>query len=671
MSRGNVKGDSVLLAYSAVANKGKGDLYRLYADSVSSWGPLDGRRVFFGRIKPGESITRELKVEVPRLERSGEHTVKLVFHELNGYQPDPVELKFWIEGLPRPQLAYSLQVIDDNSGNSVGNGDGRIQKGEAVDLEITVKNLGEGDAKNVAASLEGFAGAGLTLNVAEGGLGDLPPGESATTRLTLSTTKSARVASISGRLLINEDNFNESITDRLELPLDTEVPSRVMVMNRTARVVGDEAAIWGGAGTDTTVIAQAARDTTVTATGELPGWVRLALPDGKTGWIKAEDVSFAAAAPEAAAPSQTGIITVLQKAPPLIVLARPRDAQGFERPEITVDGVIADDSGVARYEVTHNGAVVPAGTRAISVVGEGEAARERRFSRSVTLSEGTNRFTVKAWDNEGLESSKTVTVTYSKPQGAVYMAVIGISDYQNVPRLKYAASDARAFAEYARRNLGVPSERVMCLYDGEADMRSVRRLLGTTLARAARQEDTVIIYFSGHGAAEADEASEDADSLQKYLLPAEADPKDLFSSAIPMDTVARIFERIRAKRLVFIADTCYSGAAGGKSIPTGLTRAVVSEDFLKRLARGSGRVVITASGANELAQETDELGHGVFTYYLLEGLRGAADSDSDGVVTLTEAYQYVSKRVPEATGQRQTPQFSGDLGGELLLGKTK
>jgi uncharacterized caspase-like protein len=82
-------------------------------------------------------------------------------------------------------------------------------------------------------------------------------------------------------------------------------------------------------------------------------------------------------------------------------------------------------------------------------------------------------------------------------------------------------------------------------------------------------------------------------------------------------------------------------------------------------------VIITASDANEVSVERDELKHGVFTYYLLEGLRGKADLDKDGVITVDEVYRYVSMKVPQATGQNQHPVKKGETTGQIILGLTK
>jgi uncharacterized caspase-like protein len=249
--------------------------------------------------------------------------------------------------------------------------------------------------------------------------------------------------------------------------------------------------------------------------------------------------------------------------------------------------------------------------------------------------------------------------------------VIGISNYKSIPSLKYAANDAREFYRYLTEVNEIPKDHVWLLLDEEATLDRLRSTLGTQLRRQAGKDDMVIIYLAGHGATERDTTSPDGDGLEKYILPNNADPKDLYSTAMPMSEVARIFNRISSERLVFISDTCYSGASGGRTIPVLGARANVSGTFLDRLSQGKGRVILTASDANEVSVEKDELKHGVFTYYLLEALRGPGDTDKDGVITVDEVYRYVSMKVPQATGQDQHPVKKGEMTGEIVLGVVK
>ena len=102
-------------------------------------------------------------------------------------------------------------------------------------------------------------------------------------------------------------------------------------------------------------------------------------------------------------------------------------------------------------------------------------------------------------------------------------------------------------------------------------------------------------------------------------------------------------------------------------LPIDGIRANLSDAFLDRVSGGKGRVILSASGANEVSVENDELRQGVFTYYLLEALQGKADFDNDSLVTIDEAFRYVSEHVPQATGQEQHPVKKGTVEGRLVL----
>lgn len=99
-------------------------------------------------------------------------------------------------------------------------------------------------------------------------------------------------------------------------------------------------------------------------------------------------------------------------------------------------------------------------------------------------------------------------------------------------------------------------------------------------------------------------------------------------------------------------------------------RSTISDIFLDRITKGKGRIILSASGANELAKEDDQLKHGIFTYYLLKGLKGDADSDKDGFVTIDEIYSYLSDIIPRVTGRDQNPVKKGEVEGQIFIGKT-
>ena len=356
------------------------------------------------------------------------------------------------------------------------------------------------------------------------------------------------------------------------------------------------------------------------------------------------------------------------KAPPFILIVSPDNESQVEFNTIYLQGVVEDDLGLTGLEFLVNDKALEESTvRGIRPAEKGKLKR-LDFKQRIALQKGTNKITVRATDTDAISAEKVVYVHYEQKRSDIWAVVIGINTYPHIRQLKYAVNDARLFYEYLVKYSHIPQENVTLLSDHEATLTKIRSTLGTRLKSIAGKDDMVIIFFAGHGATEKDVMSPDGDGLEKYLLPYDANPEDLYATALPMREISHIFKRIQAERLVFIADSCYSGASGGRTIDISGIRASISDSFMDRIAAGKGRIIMTASGANEVSAEDDQLGHGVFTYYLVEGLKGKADADRDGFITVDEAYLYVSAKVPGATGQEQHPVKKGTVEGSLILG---
>jgi hypothetical protein len=356
------------------------------------------------------------------------------------------------------------------------------------------------------------------------------------------------------------------------------------------------------------------------------------------------------------------------KTPPVIVIASPEDGSKVEANIIHLSGVAEDEQGLERIEILINKKLIEKKIdRGIKVKGK-RYPKRLDFDKRIALERGENKIVIRAVDSDGLSSEKILTVHKLEIRKNIWAAVIGVNNYRNVRKLRYAVDDAKAFYDHLVHYSHIPAKNVTLLLNEEASLTKVRSTLGTHLKSKAGKDDMVIIFFAGHGATEKDVMSPDGDGLEKYLLPYGADPKDLYATALPMGEISRIFNRIRSERLVFIADSCYSGASGGRTISLTGIRANISDAFLDRIAGGKGRIILTASGANEVSSEDEKLQHGIFTYFLLEGLRGKADTDKDGVITVDEVYGYVSRHVPQATGQEQHPVKKGTVEGRLILG---
>ena len=797
-----------------VTNTGKGPLYRFSGRSQSKDSIFDGHLFYLGKVEAGQSQSDTLTVTVPSDHKKTEIPLKVSFEEYNGFIPNPLQAVVTLTHSNRPRLAYNYQIVDDGSGQSVGNGDGRIQKGEAVDLLVTLRNVGPVPAANTWVEISNPKGQHLDIRPRMIRFGQLQPDQSKKARVSFTVWPDFPEDHLGIKLFIQEKDQQVFLNEELEMTVDTRPPKRIIVVNKLVTVAENQATILSGAGSDSSVIASVLKDQTLSATGELDDWYRVSISKTEIGWIAKSQVTAVAmnakaempvptiqgleaartaqfimlneqlqqaqsdrakieealhkreqeaqslrsklahlsttqtklstaqenlerervereqtekalqereqemkklqAKLEGIAQTQTSEMTSMeeklqqehaqreqaekalheyqdelaqlrsqlsefaenaasQKAPPAIALASPFDGKEVKVDRITLVGAAASDRGISRIEVrVNNDLLARRLSRGVKVVSDKTIPQTTfEFSESIQLQEGSNHITVTAFDEEQLSTTKELMVTRVLDKGKIWAVVIGISQYDKVRHLKYADKDALAFHDYLINEVGVPKEHMTLLTNDQATLISMKRKLGTHLKRKAGPKDTVIIYYAGHGAPETDATSPDGDGLEKYLIPYDADPEDLYTTGLPMREVETIFHRLNAERVIFITDSCYSGATGGRTFATAARRAVVSDNFLTRLSKGKGRIVLTASRAGEISEERDDLGHGVFTYYLLQGLKGKADFDADGVVTVDEVYSYVSTHVPSVTGQNQHPLKKGEVEGQLILGRVR
>jgi tetratricopeptide (TPR) repeat protein/uncharacterized caspase-like protein len=234
-----------------------------------------------------------------------------------------------------------------------------------------------------------------------------------------------------------------------------------------------------------------------------------------------------------------------------------------------------------------------------------------------------------------------------------WAVVIGINSYQHaeIPPLRYAVNDALS-VQAALEPLGFPPQQIFTLLNEEATRHGIEQMLYDRL-RGAQKEDRLFVFFAGHGKTE----ELPRGTAEGFLLPYDADPDNLFSTAISMSDVKRIGQRIAAKHILFVVDACYSGFAATRAVAP----RVVDEAYLRLVTQAPAVQVITAGTAQEQARE--EQGHGVFTKQFLQGLGGFADADWNGILTGAELATFLQSRVVQETEGGQTPQF-GQLSGE-------
>lgn len=203
--------------------------------------------------------------------------------------------------------------------------------------------------------------------------------------------------------------------------------------------------------------------------------------------------------------------------------------------------------------------------------------------------------------------------------------VIGVANYRNVrPLPDSVLNDARDVAAVlkAKEYCGYDERNVHLLLDDDATLERIRAALAS-VAGASGPDDTVVIFFSGHGANLGDPADPES-----ALLPVECDPRTLDTTSLCEPEFSAALQRFGAQRLLVLIDACHSAGAGSlKAAQVAEPPALgYSEKSLGRLAEGTGRVLIASSRASEKSLVFLSARNSVFTSHLLDALRGQAST---------------------------------------------
>ena len=352
-------------------------------------------------------------------------------------------------------------------------------------------------------------------------------------------------------------------------------------------------------------------------------------------------------------------------AAPQIVFIEPRAMQGVIRlktDQLLVKGLAEDESGV--YRVTVNGQ-------------KAKMVSETEFQALVPLKVGDNLIVVEATDIYNNKASQNIVIQREAESAIIYAPaqpvsrpksntvlknwydrrhalVVGIDSYENpaFPLLRNAVRDARSVASMFRDKLDF---EVVELYDAKATRKAIIRAFSQIAGRAGKQ-DGFVFYFAGHG-----QGIRTGNSAREgYILPWDADVKPEDDSVILFDEEAISLNRLRlyaqdieARHTALILDSCFSGLAMKRTVPSVSAMSVeYYEDLLSRRAIN----ILTAGDDQPVS---DGSGQSPFTSALLNALdRKALDlHDRDGFATFSQLALYVKEKVEKATGRRQRPQF--------------
>jgi len=290
-------------------------------------------------------------------------------------------------------------------------------------------------------------------------------------------------------------------------------------------------------------------------------------------------------------------------------------------------------------------------------------------------------------DDDGLDDTHRETLDVAlvpevTPVSAVWVLAIGLSDYDSVPDLQFGRDDALSVAAWALRE-NVPADHIRLLTDNgdasalpipveakRATLLNVREALGW-LRRVSSSDDLVLIFFSGHGYQGLDDGSDERDGVDEFFVLADTIEGAIDDTALRDDEFGRFLDRLDSRHVLVFFDGCHSGGLA-RSLPSG-QRPVGDVADIFRDFNLDGRLIFSAATETQEAFESAALGHGVFTYFVLQGLAGGADLNGDRRITAWELYEFLLAEVPafvkRERGVEQIPQIVGEGDVRVLVSR--
>lgn len=350
--------------------------------------------------------------------------------------------------------------------------------------------------------------------------------------------------------------------------------------------------------------------------------------------------------------------------PPQIIVLKPKAKRGIRliRENFSEFVIIAGDNIGVKEVLIDEINCIPAKISLLEKnLLEGDV---RKYTARVPAAEGTNTHTIKAIDTSGNTTTKLLSIIFNP--GSIKIpedlyencvaVVIGIDKYTSWPSLEFSVSDAKAVKEKLR-DLGF--HHIIELVNHEATRLQILRLLGDRLPKMLDEDDCLLVYFAGHGQTETfqyeDRHLRIINEKEGYIIPVDGDMENYRGTAISMTAIHKASKNYKAKHILYVFDSCYSGL--------GLKRAggtKKADEYIKKISAMKAVQIITAGGENE--QVGEEKGHGIFTRYFLMALEGKADLDDDGFIVASEIGTYIRPTVSRKTQNAQTPKFGWILG---------
>ena len=276
------------------------------------------------------------------------------------------------------------------------------------------------------------------------------------------------------------------------------------------------------------------------------------------------------------------------------------------------------------------------------------------------------------WRDKGFEPAESTVDAIDASFGPRRVALlIGVGSYDDplFGELRHAEADAEEFGDILESHDYGGFDRVITL---TTPVQTTQARILTELASLRndlRSQDTLLLYFSGHGTMRLDERKEP----MLFLTASDTKARDLDGTALELAELQRFVSRVRAERKALIIDACFHGQGKSRLQPTVLQEIQRMDAYPtlgRRVKLGQSEAHLFATSWGRPAREDDLLGHGVYTYHLLEGLTWnqlEADVNHDGLVTIYEAHDFARGATVIYTSGAQIPEAYFRVVGERDL----
>lgn len=242
-----------------------------------------------------------------------------------------------------------------------------------------------------------------------------------------------------------------------------------------------------------------------------------------------------------------------------------------------------------------------------------------------------------------------------KPNKNAYAIVIGIEQYrQKLPKADFAVHDAQTVTEYLTKVMGYPEENIVTLKNEHASKSDFEKYFEKWLWNNVEKDSVVFVYFSGHGAP-------NPKNGDAYLVPYDGDPSFIAQTGYPLKKLYDALGKLPAKEIIVALDSCFSGA-GGRSVLAKGARPLVM-NLQNNMVLSKNITVMSASSGEQISSTYDEKGHGLFTYFMLKGIKNEDVVKKDGSIAISDLFSYLKPQVERIARKQfnneQTPQLIG------------